>query len=359
MTPIPTDWALHTTCIAADFVHQLFACHVGDRQPLASPPLALDVPTMLACRQLARVLADAYANPIQLDLDMIRYNEALDKRSTGRITKHEDALLQKFPCSSQQLLEKPSVLMDSGGHIILWYLPDTISPWIQAEMAAATVGMGYLLKTSITSGQESNWRTFSGHFHMSDCHLLTPGCINIAPCWFQQGREPYGFPPTGGFTPEVSAMLKGEGGPKVILSMQRSALLASAALRVMHPELYWALVTTQMKLARWAMENELDGMQCPLHRDPRSTPEGFDVMTSVGHYCDGLMTLSNLGIQLRYNSSAMVGCSGHIVRHGVTFRGDRFMWAWFMRDSLHNFVGTPRSEYAKYKDVDWDVSVSA
>ncbi|KAG1728248.1 uncharacterized protein EDB91DRAFT_1086133 [Suillus paluster] len=286
MTPIPTDWALHTTCIAADFVHRLFACHVSDQQPLASPPLALDVLTMLACRQLARVLADAYANPSR----------------------------------SQQLLEKPSVLMDSGGRIILWYLPDAISLWIQAKMEAATVGMGYLLKTSITSGQESNWRTFSGHFHMSDCRLLTPGCINIAPCWFQQGREcqPYGFPPAGGFTPEVSAMLKGEGGPKVILLMQRSALLASAALRVMHPELYWASVTTQMKLTQWAMENELDGMyarlqlwalvfncaavmcnrQCPLHRDPRSTPEGFDVMTSVGHYCNGLMTLSNLGIQL-------------------------------------------------------------
>ncbi|KAG1748873.1 uncharacterized protein EDB91DRAFT_1079007 [Suillus paluster] len=161
MTPIPTDWALHTTCIAADFIHQRFTCHVSNWQLSVLPPLALDVPTMLACQQLAQVLADVYANPIQLDLDMIRSNEALNKRSTGRITKHEDALLQKFPCSSQQLLEKPLVLMDSGGRIILWYLLDTISLWIQVEMEAATVGMGYLLKTSITSGQESNWRTFS------------------------------------------------------------------------------------------------------------------------------------------------------------------------------------------------------
>ncbi|KAG1726507.1 uncharacterized protein EDB91DRAFT_1254281 [Suillus paluster] len=140
MTPIPTDWALHTTCIAADFVHRLFTCHVGDRQPSVLPPLALDVPTMLACQQLAQVLTDAYANPIQLDLDMIRYNEALDKRSTGRNTKHEDALLQKFPCSSQQLLEKPSVFMDSGGRIILWYLPDAISPWIQVRLCIVTCG---------------------------------------------------------------------------------------------------------------------------------------------------------------------------------------------------------------------------
>jgi hypothetical protein len=63
MAPIPTDWALHTTCIAGDFVHRLFDCHISGRQQLVLPLLALDVPTMLACRQLARVLADAYSNP--------------------------------------------------------------------------------------------------------------------------------------------------------------------------------------------------------------------------------------------------------------------------------------------------------
>ncbi|KAG1852526.1 hypothetical protein F4604DRAFT_1686629 [Suillus subluteus] len=302
---------------------------------------------------------------------MIRYNKALDKRSTGRITKHEEALLEKFPHGSQQLLNKPSVLVDSGGHIILWYLPDAISPWIQAKMEEATVSMGYLLKTSMTGGEETKWRTFPEYFHMSDWRPLTPGCINIAPCWFQQGREvrlasftgmpvltqlfqPYGFPPSSVFTPEVSATLKGEGGPMVIISMQRSALLASAAL--------------QIKLGRWAVENGLDDIytrlqlwasvfncaavicnrQCPLHRDPRSAPEGFNVMTSVSHYDDGFMTLSNLGIQLRYNSGAIIGCSGCIVRHGVTFTGDHIMWAWFMCDSLHNFVGTPRPQYATY-----------
>ncbi|KAG1873176.1 hypothetical protein F4604DRAFT_1582643, partial [Suillus subluteus] len=155
------------------------------------------------------------------------------------------------------------------------------------------------------------------------------------------------------------------------ISMQRAALLASAALWVMHPKLYWASVTTQINLARWAVEHGLSDMciclhfwalvlncasvicnrQCPLHRDPRSAPEGFDIMTSIGHYCDGLMTLSNLGIQLQYNSGVMVGCSGHNVRHGVTYTGDCIVWAWFMRDSLHNFVGTPRPSYAGYTDV--------
>jgi hypothetical protein len=64
---------------------------------------------------------------------MIRYNEALNKRSTGRITKHEEALSKKFPHSSQKLLDTPSVLVDSGGRIILWYLPEAISLWIQVS----------------------------------------------------------------------------------------------------------------------------------------------------------------------------------------------------------------------------------
>ncbi|KAG0694592.1 hypothetical protein DFH29DRAFT_880622 [Suillus ampliporus] len=263
--------------------------------------------------------------------------------STGMITKHEEALLHKFPYRSKQSLDKPSVLVDSGGRIILWYLPDAISPWIQADMEEATVGMGYLLKKSMTSGQETKWRTFSGYFHMSDRRPVTLGCINIAPCWFQQGREfqPHGFPPSGGFVPEVSATLKGG---KWSDSNNIHAALGAPGLGSSSGDASGVVLGLR---------------QCPLHRDPRSAPEGFDVMTSVGHYCDGLMTLSNLGIQLQYNSGAMVGCSGHIVRHGVTFTGDRIVWTWFIRDSLHNFVGTPRPQYVKYMDVDLDVSVSA
>ncbi|KAG1853047.1 hypothetical protein F4604DRAFT_1933505 [Suillus subluteus] len=138
------------------------------------------------------------------------------------------------------------------GCIILWYLPDAISLWIQAEMEDATIGMGSLLMKSMTSGLDTQWRTFPGNFHASDRHQLTPGCINLAPCWFMQGQEPHGSPPADGFTPEVLATLKGKGGPEIIISMQRTTLLASAALRVMHPKLYWASVATHIKLAQWA-----------------------------------------------------------------------------------------------------------
>ncbi|KAG1837770.1 hypothetical protein F4604DRAFT_1942052 [Suillus subluteus] len=351
MTAVPADCALYTTCIASEFVKQLFDCNVAGNAQSISPPLTIDVPTMLACQHLARVLADAYSNPIQLDLGMIRYNEALHKRSTGMVATHEDSLLEKFPHGPERLLEKPSVILDSAGHIILWYLPDAISPWIQAEMEDATIGMGSLLMKSMTSGLDTQWRTFPGNFHASNRHQLTPGCINLAPCWFMQGREPHGLPPADGFTPEVSAALKGKGGPEIIISMQRATLLASAALRVMHPKLYWALVATHIKLARWAVERGLGDMSTCL-QFWALVFNWFDVMSSVSHYCNGLMTLSNLSIRLQYNSGAMVSCSGHFVRYGVTYTGDRIVWAWFIRDSLQNFVGTPRPLYATYMGVD-------
>ncbi|KAG2132111.1 hypothetical protein DEU56DRAFT_757444 [Suillus clintonianus] len=335
----------------------LFACHVAGRHMSVLPPLALDVHTMIACRHLAMVLASAYANPIQLNFDMIRYHEALDRRSSGRIAKHEEALLQKFPNPPDQLLVKPSVLVDSGGRIILWYLPDAISPWIQAspfifyyrpaDMEEATAGMSFLLKKSMSSAQQTNWRTYAGHFHLGNQSLVgdrppvTPGCINVAPCWFHQGREPHGLPAAGGFVPEVSATLKGVQGR---WAMENSLGDIYTCLQL------WASV--------FNCASVICNRQCPPHRDPRSAPEGFDLMTSVGNYSDGLMTLSNLGIQLRYDPGAMVACSGHIVRHGVTCIGDRIVWAWFMRDSLHNFVGTPRPEYMKYTNVDTDASAS-
>src|ERR1700693_4825058 len=56
-------------------------------------------------------------------------------------------------------------------------------------MEEATIGMGSLLKKSMTGGLETQWRTFPGSFHASDRDQWTSGCINLAPCWFLQGRE--------------------------------------------------------------------------------------------------------------------------------------------------------------------------
>jgi len=150
--------------------------------------------------------------------------------------------------------------------------------------------------------------------------------------------------------------------------MQRSGLLASAALRVMHPELYWAGLKTLLKLGNWAEEQNDEELLSRLrhwasvfnvatvmcnritqpHRDPRCPPEAFDIMTSIGPYGPAWMDISNFGIRLAYNSGTMVATCCRIARHAVDVNsGDRIMWAWYMRDTVHNFADVPRPPYAR------------
>ncbi|KAG1894249.1 uncharacterized protein F5891DRAFT_961807 [Suillus fuscotomentosus] len=199
---------------------------------------------------------------------------------------------------------------------------------------------------------------------------LIPGCINISPCWFQQGWED----PGKQFIPEVSGTLKGNCNLSSIMDIQQLAFLSSAALQVMHPQLYRALMSPHIKLGLWAAEQGQDEMyRClqhwasaytgaavvcnrdtPCHHDLKYPLEGFDILTLIGSYDNAVMNLTNLGIDLAYNPGVMVSYSGRLVRHGIQVsEGDRIIWAWFMWDSMHNHAQTPCTEYAKYSLADF------
>ncbi|KAG1797831.1 uncharacterized protein HD556DRAFT_1440791 [Suillus plorans] len=379
---IPKDWALHATHSAGEWVEQQFLAHVAERL-LVDPPPELDVETMLSCGQLALLMAEAYRHTIKLDIDIIRYNEALSKRESGMNDAQEHALLAKFPPSEKIMLRHPAVVLDSGYRIILWYILDALAPWAQNDMFKATTAMGDLLKKSIVHRSGLGWRTHKSNFRPVDTKGLSPGCINITPCWFQQGHECYGpLPedPDDGFKPEVSAMLKGERSLEMIIDIQRPALLASVALRVMHPQLYWASLRTHVELGRWSAQQGLHDMHrllkhwasvytgaavmCnrdfPCHQDPKCLPKAFDILTCIGSYQHAIMHLTNLGINLAYNPGVMVSYSGRLVRHGIRVNeGDQIVWAWFMRDSMHNYARTPCPDYAGYNPADLDACILA
>ncbi|KAG1738076.1 uncharacterized protein EDB91DRAFT_1249372 [Suillus paluster] len=373
MPVIPKDWALNATNCASEWVEQQFLAHIAGGS-LVDPPPGMDVTTLLSCGQLAWLMAEVYRHPIKLDIDVIRYNEALAKQESSMKDAREEELLARFPPPEKMLLDRPSVVINSGHRIILWYIPNALSPW--NDMYMATLAMGDLLKKSVINKESANWRTRQSNFRPPEDPALTPGCINITPCWFQQGYECYGPPPNDPddrFKPEVSASLKGDRSLSMIMDMQRPALLAPAALRVMHPKLYWASVRTHIELSRWSEEQGLHDMhrllkhwasvytgaavmcnrQSPDHRDPKCPPEAFDILTCIRSYPHAVMQLTNLGIELVYNPGVMVSYSGHLVRHGICIdEGDQMVWAWFLWDSVHNYARTPHPDYATYNLVD-------
>lgn len=139
---------------------------------------------------------------------MVRYNEALEKSESGRNEKREQDLMDKFKLEQELYLSTPATILDSGNRIIVWYLPGAMTKMImvglqcrimcessqiciQNDMYVATKSMDRLLKQSVSTGKanRANWRTDESNFHPSRDGTITPGCINISPAWFQQGRE--------------------------------------------------------------------------------------------------------------------------------------------------------------------------
>lgn len=178
--------------------------------------------------------------------------------------------------------------------------------------------------------------------------------------------------PEDGFSPEVSAALKGDTGPMIIKSLQRSGVLVSAALRMMHPQLYLACMKTQVRLGEWAAKYGLDEMyhhlkhwtsvfnvtsmicnrRTPPHRDPKCPPEAYDIMTTAGEYKPAVMEFTNIRTKFTYDSGSMIASSCRLMRHAMHVEeGNRIATAWYMRDSIHNFVGTRRTTYSEYTAV--------
>ncbi|KAG2109775.1 hypothetical protein BD769DRAFT_1674782 [Suillus cothurnatus] len=171
----------------------------------------------MACDQLANVLIKAYKNPIQMQADIARYSKLIFPKDTGHNEEREEKLLQRCPPGHEgtMLIDKPATIVDVYGAIIAWYLPDALTNATQKEIWAASDFLSPSLEKSVKV--DSNWRTSQEWFKQSSEH----GHENLLDL-------------------EVSASLKGPSSEKILKSIARPAAIASVALRVMHPEQYWA-----------------------------------------------------------------------------------------------------------------------
>ena len=84
----------------------------------------------------------------------------------------------------------------------------------------------------------------------------------------------------------------------------------------------------------------------PLHRDPHSRSNWYDILVSVGEYKDCYLDIPTLSLKLKYSPGTIVAFSGHLLRHGVNkVDGHRCCFAYYMRDNIHNFLHVPATEW--------------
>ncbi|KAG2357627.1 hypothetical protein BDR07DRAFT_1379980 [Suillus spraguei] len=101
---------------------------------------------------------------------------------------------------------------------------------------------------------DGNWRYNQEWFRQGSENVgSTPGCINLSPAWFQQGHENLS-------DLEVSASLKGPSSENILKAIARPAATALVALRVMHPQQYFAGLRALSHLGDKALSKELPQM---------------------------------------------------------------------------------------------------
>ncbi|KAG1805953.1 uncharacterized protein BJ212DRAFT_1303821 [Suillus subaureus] len=227
-------WALTVTHKACEYTEWKFNVEKTGGDPVIPSP-NLDIDLVMACDQLVDHLIKAYKNPIQMQINVARYSKLISLKDTRHNEEREEKLLERCPPGHEgtKLVEIPATILDASSAIIAWYVPDTPTNATQKEIWVASDLLTPILKKSVKL--DSNWRTNQEWFKpSSENDVLTPGCINLSLAWFQQGHENLS-------DLEASASLKGASSEKILKAIARPAAIATVALRVMHPEQYWAV----------------------------------------------------------------------------------------------------------------------
>lgn len=138
--------------------------------------------------------------------------------------------------------------------------------------------------------------------------------------------------------------------------ISESNSILSAILAVMHPELHEAGRETFNRLRQHAEIQPQDVFRkwtsvfngvsvicnrtTPPHRDGNSRKQWYDLLASIGSYRNCNIELPGLGLSLEYGPGSIVGLSGGTLEHQVPpFEGERVCYAYWMRDSVHEWAG--------------------
>jgi hypothetical protein len=247
-------------------------------------------------------------------------------------------------------------------------------------MLAATEKLHSLLETNSkgNNSKGNKWRDDPQFYYHN--RQAPAGSVNVSPGWFPLGHEVSNFifidmrqlvydEQRVAKHPKVCPQLNLVAGSEWLDEISRSNMVLSAILAVIHPELYEAGKETNLRLgndpdfqdhdvdhvlSRWGSAFNgvavLSNRITPAHRDGKSRKQWYDMLVTLGAYQNCQLTLSGLGVSFDYGPGTVVGLSGMMLVHEVSkFEGDRVCYAYFMRDSVHEWAGVPVNNWMNTK----------
>lgn len=147
----------------------------------------------------------------------------------------------------------------------------------------------------------------------------------------------------------------------------------SAALSIMHPELYdlgrqamleiWKLAhksnaSEVVKVAElWpGVYNSLSAMvnrRSPYHKDRNGLPQWFDLVLTVGSYDSIKFEMPELKIAFHYPPGTVIAFSGRRLEHGVgPAAGDRSCIVWYMQEKVHQALKIHQCNFAHVRHLE-------
>ncbi|KAF8833721.1 hypothetical protein BDN67DRAFT_985833, partial [Paxillus ammoniavirescens] len=139
------------------------------------------------------------------------------------------------------LAYKNPILVDKAGVVLLWSLPEVLSSNFQDLMWEALNPINAMLACSVAEPKaDGTWCMAHDNFEGVEIQ----GCLNFSPAWFQQGRNSIflilrqGFHLLAGGIGHLKARNSDQGGRSWLKQMMLPAVVLSAAMAVMHPDLY-------------------------------------------------------------------------------------------------------------------------
>ncbi|KAG2370367.1 hypothetical protein BDR07DRAFT_1370901 [Suillus spraguei] len=185
-----------------------------------------------------------------MQIDIARYSKLISPKNTGHNEEKEEKLLERCPPGHEgtKLVDKPGTIIDASSTIIAWYLPDALTETTQKEIRVATDLLGPSLEKSVKA--DGNWR-YNQEWFKQDWKML--GQLLDASIYLRHGFNR--ATRSGGICIIEGTLLQ-----EYPQSNCKAAAIASAALRVMHPQQYFEGLRALSHLGDKALSKELPQM---------------------------------------------------------------------------------------------------